>query len=94
MKAGFFVMKYKSHILVSPEYEMMEEFFQRTKIDFEEKIWNVNFWDFQTKNEAIEHSLMLRNDNKPISVFEHCRRESGLTGIALNQYVNKHYGFN
>ena len=29
----------------------------------------------------------------PMSMFEHCRRESGLSGNALRQYVNRHYGF-
>ncbi len=29
---------------------------------------------------------------KLLSVFEHCRQESGLTGVALKQYVNRYYG--
>jgi hypothetical protein len=29
----------------------------------------------------------------PLSLHEHCRRESGLTGPALDAYVNRHYGF-
>jgi hypothetical protein len=30
----------------------------------------------------------------PISLAEHCRRESGgLTGTALNRYINRYYGF-
>lgn len=28
----------------------------------------------------------------PISLHEHCRQESGLTGAALTQYINRHYG--
>lgn len=27
----------------------------------------------------------------PLSLYEHCRRESGLTGIALDNYVRRHY---
>jgi len=91
MKAGFFVMKIDGKYEVSPEYEMMEEFFMRTKIDFDKKIWNVNFWDFQTKEEA---QSFVRQQDRPMSVFEHCRRESGLTGLALRNYVNRHYGHN
>jgi hypothetical protein len=34
-----------------------------------------------------------REDEGPISVYEHCRRESGLTGAELTRYVNRHYGF-
>jgi DNA-directed RNA polymerase subunit RPC12/RpoP len=32
--------------------------------------------------------------DKPISLHEHCRRESGLTGVALERYINRHYGHN
>lgn len=28
----------------------------------------------------------------PISLYEHCRRESGLEGQALTNYINRHYG--
>lgn len=28
----------------------------------------------------------------PISLHEHCRRESGLEGQALRNYINRHYG--
>lgn len=27
-----------------------------------------------------------------VSLAEHCRRESGLTGAALQRYINRHYG--
>lgn len=27
-----------------------------------------------------------------IDLREHCRRESGLTGPALDRYINRHYG--
>ena len=30
----------------------------------------------------------------PLSLYEHCRRESGLSGKALDNYVNRHYGHN
>lgn len=29
---------------------------------------------------------------EPISLYEHCRIESGLTGRALDAYINRHYG--
>lgn len=39
-----------------------------------------------------------RKENKPkppISLYEHCRQESGgLTGVALDRYVNRYYGHN
>ncbi len=28
----------------------------------------------------------------PLSLYEHARRESGLSGLALVRYVNRHYG--
>jgi len=66
MKAGFFVMKTKDkQIHISQEYEMMEEFFMRTKIPFEEKEWNINFWDFQIKEEAIYKVMQLRGQTWP-----------------------------
>jgi hypothetical protein len=33
----------------------------------------------------------LGND-ETLSLHEHCRRESGLTGPALDRYINRHYG--
>ncbi len=32
------------------------------------------------------------NFDRPISLHEHCRRESGLDGPALERYINRHYG--
>ena len=61
MKAGFFVMvRENGEIHTSPQYEMMEEFFCRTRIPFEEKQWNVNFFEFQTEVEA-KRFIILRN---------------------------------
>lgn len=31
-------------------------------------------------------------DEGPLSIIEHCRRESGLDGTALTEYINRHYG--
>ena len=35
-----------------------------------------------------------RELEEPIGIYEHCRRESGLTGAALTRYVNRYYGHN
>lgn len=35
---------------------------------------------------------VLAYENKPMSLYEHCRRESGLQGQALREYINRHYG--
>lgn len=39
-------------------------------------------------------SCIAKHDNAPLSLYEHCRRESGLTGAALDRYVNRYYGHN
>jgi len=30
--------------------------------------------------------------DEPMSVYEHCRRESGLEGLALKKYIDRYYG--
>lgn len=37
---------------------------------------------------VIEHE----RSNEVVSLYEHCRRESGLTGAALDRYINRYYG--
>lgn len=40
-------------------------------------------------------SRIPKRQEGPIGIVEHCRRESGgLTGIALQRYINRHYGHN
>lgn len=38
--------------------------------------------------------IQTENDEEPISLYEHCRRESGLEGRKLDEYVNRYYGHN
>jgi len=41
---------------------------------------------------AVSERRAFARDKRPISLHEHCRRESGLTGMALERYVQRHYG--
>lgn len=36
----------------------------------------------------------LHKHEAPMSLYEHCQRESGLTGAALQRYINRYYGHN
>ena len=54
---------------ISPEYEMMEEFLYKNKIPFEEKRqWNINFFNFQTKEEAEHLMCSLIKPNRGINL--------------------------
>lgn len=35
-----------------------------------------------------------RPASEPYSLVEHCKKESGLTGRALRDYINRYYGHN
>lgn len=34
----------------------------------------------------------MNKDPRPMSLYEYARLESGLTGAALDRYINRHYG--
>lgn len=64
MKAGFFVMiRNNGEIHYSKEYETMEEFFMKTKIPFEEKKWNINFFERQSKDVAMALALVKQRNH-------------------------------
>jgi hypothetical protein len=31
-------------------------------------------------------------ENRTVSLYDHCKQESGLEGAALVKYINRHYG--
>jgi hypothetical protein len=45
------------------------------------------------KGEALRKAIQGKvTPTGPISLYEHCRRESGLEGMALQRYINRYYG--
>jgi hypothetical protein len=42
------------------------------------------------KNRGKKVKLMPEPE-RPMSLYEHCRRESGLTGIELEKYIRRYY---
>lgn len=48
------------------------------------KLWSVHFPE-ATKQPA-------KKSERPMSVYEHAKKESGLSGLALKSYISRYYG--
>jgi len=41
-----------------------------------------------------QDEAIAQREEGPMSLYEHCKRESGLEGAALNRYIQRYYGHN
>jgi hypothetical protein len=98
-------------VRISKDYEMVEEFDARYNNQPYPHKWGVEIFEFQTFAEAKNAQIEIANTLKKnrvkelgtnftdreslVSLYEHCKEESGLTNDAdIRRYMNRHYGLN